>query len=131
VAFNFRRWGVFNLVGMSGFALQLGTIALLTRGLGWSALAATAAGLEIAALNNFIGHNRITWNDNPPRTMREWFGRYLHFQVAKSASLAASLAITLTLTGLGGVPPELANTIAVLICAVPNYLLTERLVFTR
>ena len=116
---------------MSGFVLQLGTIALLTRGLGWSALAATAVGLEIAALNNFIGHNRITWNDNPPRTMREWFGRYLHFQVAKSASLAASLAITLTLTELGGVPPEFANTIAVLICAVPNYLLTERLVFTR
>jgi putative flippase GtrA len=42
VHFDFRRWGVFNLVGCAGFVVQLGAIALLTRGFGWSPVAATA-----------------------------------------------------------------------------------------
>jgi hypothetical protein len=48
--------------------------------------------------------------------------------VAKTASLAANLAIT-TLLVYVGLPAEIANTSAVLLCAVPNYLLSEHLVF--
>lgn len=127
---NLRRWGVFNLVGMGGFALQIGTIALLTRWLGWSSLLATAIGLEIAAFHNFIGHNRFTWNDRPAGSLRDWVGRYLRYQAAKTASLAASLAITMMMLATTPLPPEIANVIAVLLCALPNYLLTERLVFS-
>jgi hypothetical protein len=50
VRVNFRRWGVFNVVALCGFVVQS---ALLTRGCGWSS--ATAVGLELAALQNFLG----------------------------------------------------------------------------
>ena len=120
---------MFNLVGCGGFIIQITTIALLTRGLGWSSLVATALGLEAAAFHNFIGHNRFTWNERPPGSMREWGARYLRFQIAKTASLAASLVITMAVIAATGLPAEIANTIAVAICAVPNYLLTEYLVF--
>ena len=121
---------MFNLVGISGFVLQVGTIALLTRWLGWSPLMATAVGLEIAAFHNFIGHNQFTWNENPPRSSREWIRRYLRYQVAKTTALGASLALTMIVTAITPLPLEIANTIAVLLCALPNYLLTERLVFS-
>ncbi len=128
---DFRRWGVFNLVGMGGFVLQIGTIALLMRGFGWQSFVATAISLELAALHNFIGHNRFTWNDRPAGSVREWGRRYVKYQIAKSTSLTFSLAITMIVLATTPLAPEVANAIAVLVCALPNYLLTERLVFTR
>jgi len=129
VEINFRRWGVFNLVGFGGFVLQICTIALLTRGLGWSSLVATAVGLEVAAFHNFLGHNCFTWKDHPPHSLRDWTRRYLRFQVSKTASLLTSLFITLGVISATRLPAEIANTMAVMLCALPNYLLTEYLVF--
>ncbi len=126
---DFRRWGVFNAVGVGGFVVQVGAIALLTRHFGWPAFAATAVALELAALQNFVGHNRWTWRDRPAAGWRDWLRRYWRYQVAKTASLAANLAITTLLIHLG-LPAEIANTAAVLACAVPNYLASERFVFS-
>ena len=53
------------LVGLGGFVTQIGAIALLTRHFGWPAFAATAVALELAALQNFLGHSRWTWRDRP------------------------------------------------------------------
>ena len=61
---QFRRWGVFNAVGLGGFALQIGAIALLTRHFGWPPFVATAVALELAAIQNFVGHSRWTWGDS-------------------------------------------------------------------
>ena len=125
---NIRRWGVFNLVGLGGFLLQIAIIALLTRGYGWSSITATAVALELAALQNFLGHSRWTWGDAPPAGARQWLTRFGRYQAAKTASLAANLAITSLLAYLG-LPPEVSNSAAVLICAIPNYLVSERFVF--
>ena len=128
MAVNLRRWGVFNLVGFGGFLLQIGAIALLTRGLGWSTALATVAALEVAALHNFFGHSHFTWGDSRASTLKQWMKRFGRYQVAKTLSLGANLAITLALVR-AGVPVEIANTLAVLACSLPNYLLAERLVF--
>lgn len=128
---NFRRWGVFNLVGMGGFLLQIGTIALLTRTFGCPSIVATAIGLELAALHNFFGHSRWTWSEHPAVTFRGWAVRYGRYQIAKTASLLLNLAITTLIVFVAHVPVELANTMAVVICALPNYFVAERLVFTR
>ena len=125
---NVRRWGVFNAVGLGGFVVQVGAIALLTRQFGWPAFAATAVGLELAALQNFLAHSRWTWRDRPATGARSWLRRYWRYQVAKSASLIANLAITALLIH-AGLPAEVANTAAVLACAIPNFLVSEHLVF--
>jgi putative flippase GtrA len=128
VGINLRRWGVFNAVGLGGFVVQIGAIALLTRHVGWPAFGATAVALELAALQNFVAHSRWTWSDRPASSVREWLRRYWRYQGAKTASLAANLAITAALAHVG-VPVEIANTAAVLACAIPNYLVSEHLVF--
>jgi len=120
---------VFNAVGLGGFVVQIGAIALLTRHFGWPAFAATLVALELAALQNFLAHSRWTWSDRPAAGMRAWLRRYWHYQGAKTASLAANLAITSLLIHIG-LPAEIANTAAVLACAIPNYLVSERFVFS-
>lgn len=128
---GFRRWGVFNLVGLGGFLLQIGTIALLTRGFDWSSVVATAVGLEAAALLNFFGHSRWTWSDQPVATIGGYAARFGRYQLAKTASLGANLAITTALAAVTGLPVELSNAVAVAACALPNYLVADRLVFLR
>jgi putative flippase GtrA len=138
VGIDFRRWGVFNAVGFGGFVVQIGAIALLTRHFGWPAFAATAVAFELAALQNFLAHSYWTWGDRPvPGAVqgpapgaRQWLRRYWRYQGAKTASLAANLVITAALAHLG-LPAEIANTVAVLACAIPNYLVSEHLVFRR
>jgi putative flippase GtrA len=136
VQIDFRRWGVFNVVGIGGFVVQISAIALLTRHFGWPAFAATVVALELAAFQNFLAHSRWTWRERPVQSRvqgrapgaRSWLRRYWRYQVAKTAALAANLAITALLLH-AGVPPEVANTAAVLACAIPNYLVSEHLVF--
>ena len=108
--------------------LQISTITLLTRVYGWPVVGATAVGLELAALANFVGHSRWTWPDRHASSVRGWVRRYWRYQVAKTLSLLANLAITTALVSIG-VPAEMANTTAVLISAIPNFLVSERLVF--
>ena len=127
---NFRRWGVFNLVGCGGFVAQIATIALLTRIGGWSPFVATAIALELAATVNFVGHNRWTWRDRPERSARGWLVRYGVYQLSKTASLVANLFLTIVFTQ-AGLPAEIANTVAVVVCAVPNFFISEHLVFVR
>ena len=127
---------MFNAVGLGGFVVQIGAISLLTRHFEWPAFAATALALELAALQNFVGHSRWTWADRPVSSgvegrathVRGWLRRYWRYQVAKTASLAANLAITALLVQ-AGLPAEIANTAAVLACAIPNFLVSEHLVF--
>jgi putative flippase GtrA len=130
VRINFKRWSVFNLVGFGGFLVQILTISALNRVAGWTPLVATAVALELAALVNFIGHSRWTWSDRPESSLRGWLCRFWRYQIAKTASLVANLVITSALSS-AGVPVEIANTAAVLLCAVPNFLISERLVFSR
>ena len=125
----FRRWGVFNVVATCGFAVQIAAIALLTRRFGWSTIAATTVALELAALQNFIGHSTWTWHERRTTSIRGLAARFGRYQVAKSASLTANLLITVLLVR-AGLPSEIANTVAVLLCAVPNYLVSSHFVFT-
>jgi putative flippase GtrA len=104
-----RRWATFNLVGSCGFVLQISTITVLTRVSAWPAFGATAVGLELAALANFVGHSRWTWRDRPEASIRGWLRRYGRYQAAKTLSLIANLAITTVLVHAGA-PVEIANT---------------------
>ena len=103
-------------------------IALLIRYFGWPSFAATAVGLELAALQNFVAHSRWTWADRRVTGWRAWVRRYARYQAAKTTALLANLAIT-TVVAHAGAPIEIANIVAVVVCAIPNYLCSERLVF--
>jgi len=123
-----RRWLVFNAVGVLGFAVQLAVLSALV-GAGLHYLAATALAVEAAVLHNFLWHERWTWRDRPAsgasRAARLWRFHLLNGVV----SLVGNLALMRLLVGALHMSPLPANLIAVLVCAVVNYVGGDRLVF--
>ena len=122
------RFLKFNGVGILGFVLQLGLVALLLR-LGMHYLAATAVAVELTVLHNFAWHERWTWRDRPAgaggRGRRLW-----RFHASNGlVSLAGNLLIMRLLVGLFGMPALPANLLSVLACALVNYTASERFVF--
>jgi putative flippase GtrA len=124
-----RRWGLFNLVGLAGFILQLTAIALLTRVWGLHYLAATVIGMQAAIVHNYFAHSRWTWADRPALTEGERRMRPLRYGGVKTVSLGVNVILTAGFVSQASLPPEVANVLAVAFCALLNYAAADRLVF--
>ena len=125
------HWIKFNVVGVLGFALQSGVLFVLTHSVHrFSYLAATAAAVELAVLNNFVWHQRWTWSDRPSATMRETLLRLAKFNITNGlVSLAGNLVLMSILVGQVGLPIAGANVVSVVACAIFNFILADRIVF--
>ena len=121
----------FNVVGILGFALQTGALFVLTHGphpLGY--LAATAAAVELAVLNNFVWHQRWTWKDRPPATRSETLRRLVKFNITNGAvSITGNLIFMSLLVGRLGLPIAGANVLSVVACSICNFFLADRVAF--
>ena len=121
----------FNLVGVIGFALQSAALFVLTHSahpLGY--LAATAAAVELAVLNNFIWHQRWTWKNRPSATTGETLRRLLKFNITNGAvSIAGNLVFMSILVGSLGLPITGANVASVAACSICNFFLADRIAF--
>lgn len=123
-------------MGVIGFALQLGLLALLLR-LGLHYLAATALAVEITILHNFAWHERWTWSDRPAggrdpltRLRAGRLRRLGRFHAANGLmSLAGNLVLMHVLVGVFGMPTVPANFLSVLACALINFAASDRFVF--
>ncbi len=121
----------FNVVGVLGFALQTGALFVLTHSphsLGY--LAATAAAVELAVLNNFVWHQRWTWSDRPSATRGETLRRLVKFNITNGAvSIIGNLIFMGLLVGRLGLPIAIAYLTSVTACAVCNFFLADRIAF--
>jgi dolichol-phosphate mannosyltransferase len=125
------HWVKFNVVGVLGFALQSGALLVLTYaapGVGY--LAATAVAVELAVLNNFIWHQRWTWNDRPSATKRETVRRLVKFNLTTGlVSIVGNLFLMSMFVGRLGLPVIPANVVSVVACSVISFFLADRLAF--
>jgi putative flippase GtrA len=116
----FRRWLKFSLVGATGIAVQLLTLGLLLKFSPLHYLIATALAVETSVLHNYIWHKRWTWADRQIQRKA-----LLKFNVTNGA---LSLLMWL-LVGSVGLDARLANVLTISICALANFLLSDRFVF--
>jgi putative flippase GtrA len=125
------RFWRFNAVGVLGFAVQLGLLALLVR-LDVHYLVATAIAVEAAILHNFLWHERWTWADRTPGPASARLVRLARFHLVNGGvSLTGNLLLMPLLVRVCGLPVVLANTTAVLACAAVNFCGADRLVFSH
>ena len=126
-----RRWIVFNLVGLTGLSVQLAALTwLLIAGLDY--LVATALAVEAAVLNNFVWHERWTWQDRSGGGAMEIMGRLARFNLTVGAiSIAQNLVFMKLLVGHFSLHYIPGNLISVALCALLNFLVSDRLVFRR
>src|SRR6267143_5524753 len=114
------HWIKFNVVGVLGCGLQLGALFILTHTAPrFSYLAATAVAVELAILNNFVWHQRWTWNDRPTTTKKGTLRRLAKFNITTGlVSIAGNLLLMSLFVGYLGLPIAGSNLASVVACSL-------------
>jgi putative flippase GtrA len=126
------RWLKFNFVGGIGIVVQLVALALFRSGLHLNYLLATALAVETAVIHNFLWHERFTWRDRPSAHRLQSLTRFAKFNATNGAvSIVGNLLIMRALVGQFHMNYMIANLIAVTVCSLVNFLLSDWVVFAR
>lgn len=147
VSSTVKRWLKFNFVGAIGIGVQFAALFLLKGVLGFDYLLATAFAVEAAIVHNFVWHEQFTWVDRikPDRirldpinrqglepSWRRSLPRFLRFNLTTGAvSIVGNLALMKVMVGQGHMNYLLANAIAITLCSVANFLVSDEWVFER
>lgn len=123
------RWLKFNLVGALGIAVQLTVLLGLSNGFHLSYLLATALAVEAAVVHNFLWHERYTWADRLQPSWRRSLPRFLRFNLSTGAVSIAGNLVLMKLLVSHGVNYLVANGVAILVCSLVNFLVSDRVVF--
>lgn len=124
------RWLKFNLVGGLGIAVQLAALLGLKTGIHLNYLLATALAVEIAVLHNFLWHERYTWADRIQPSWQRSPPRLLRFNLATGGvSITGNLALMKVIVSLARVNYLIANGIAIALCSLLNFLVSEAWIF--
>ena len=126
------RWLKFNLVGLIGIGVQLAALAVFRSLLQLNYLLATALAVETAVLHNFLWHQRYTWADRGTAGPGQSLLRLAKFNASNGAvSILANIGLMRVLVGEFGVNYVVANLMAITVCSILNFLLSDRFVFER
>ncbi len=126
------RWIKFNFVGAIGFGVQMGAFAVLYGICHADKLWATGLAVETAVLHNFVWHEKFTWRDLPRGTARDVAGRLVRFHMGNGlVSIAGNVVLVKLFADLLRINPYLANVMAIAVCALANFAVSEWFVFRR
>lgn len=124
------RWWRFNLVGAIGIVVQLFALFFLKTIFHFNYLAATAVAVEAAVVHNFVWHEQFTWADRVHSAWRTSLPRFARFNLtAGGVSLAGNLALMKAMVGFGHMNYFAANAVAIALCSVANFLVSDGWVF--
>lgn len=124
------RWCKFNLVGGIGIGVQFAALFFLRSILNFNYLLATAIAVEAAVIHNFVWHEQFTWSDRVESSWRRSLPRLVRFNLTTGAvSILGNLALMKILVGEGHMNYLLANAIAIAVCSIANFLVSEEWVF--
>jgi putative flippase GtrA len=124
------RWLKFNAVGALGIGFQLAVLFVLKSGFHLSYLPATALAVEAAVVHNFLWHERYTWADRVQPSWRKSLPRLLRFNLSNGGvSIVGNLALMKLLVGVGHLNYLAANGVAIALCSLANFLVSEEWVF--
>ncbi len=135
-----------------GIIVQFVALFLLKTSLHFNYLAATAIAVEAAVVHNFVWHERFTWADRTrvdriqidrtktdrmtsERIRSRWrrsLTRLLRFNLTTGAvSIVGNLALMKVMVGFGHMNYLLANAVAIVLCSLANFLVSEAWVFAQ
>lgn len=129
------RWCKFNFVGGIGIGVQFAALFLLKSVLQFNYLAATAIAVEAAVVHNFVWHEQFTWvdrmqSDSAEPRWRRSLPRLMRFNLTNGAvSILGNLALMKVMVGQSHMNYLLANAIAITLCSLANFLVSETWVF--
>ena len=126
------RWLKFNAVGGMGIVVQFVALFVLKSGLQFNYLAATVLAVEAAVVHNFVWHEQFTWADRVVPSWGSSLPRLVRFNLTTGAvSIVGNLALMKVMVGFGHMNYLIANLIAITLCSVANFLVSEEWVFEQ
>jgi putative flippase GtrA len=124
------RWLKFNAVGALGIGVQLAVLLTLKSGFRLRYLFATALAVEAAVIHNFVWHERYTWADCVQPSWPKSLPRLLRFNLTTGGvSIIGNLALMKLMVDLGHMNYLVANAVAIALCSLANFLVSEKWVF--
>jgi putative flippase GtrA len=126
----FVRWLKFNLVGGIGIGVQFAALFCLKGVLHLHYLVATVLAVELAVIHNFVWHEQFTWADRTTSDRRNWFVRLGRFNLANGAvSILGNVLLMTVLVDWGHLHYLVASAIAIALCSVANFVVSDTWVF--
>lgn len=127
---GFVRWLKFSFVGIIGVGVQLSVLFALSSAGHLNYLISTVLAVESAVAHNFIWHQRFTWRDRGRTQIWQTLARLLRFNLGNGAiSLVGNVVLMRFLVGQAHLRVMPANLISIAICALANFLVSDRWVF--
>ena len=124
------RWLKFNAVGGIGIVVQLVVLLGLKDGFHLNYMLATVVAVEAAVVHNFLWHERYTWTDRSQPSWRKSLPRFMRFNLTTGVvSIVGNLALMKIMIGVLYMNYLIANGIAIALCSVVNFLVSDGLVF--
>jgi len=116
----------FNFVGGIGIGVQFAVLFLLRGVLHFDYLVATAIAVEAAIFHNFVWHECFTWRDRVRPSWRGSFPRLVRFNLSTGTiSILGNLGLMKMLAGQGHMNYLAANAIAIAMCSLVNFLVSD------
>ena len=127
---GFVRWLKFSLVGIIGAGVQLAVLFASTSIAHVNYLISTVLAVEAAVVHNFLWHQRFTWRDRGRTHLLETLARLVRFNAGNGAiSLVGNVLLMQVLVGHVHIRVMPANLISIGICALANFIVSDRWVF--
>ena len=126
----FLRWCKFNFVGGMGIGVQFAALFFLRSVMKFDYMLATAIAVEAAVVHNFVWHEQFTWADRVESSWRTSVPRLVRFNLTTGAvSILGNLALMRVMVGEGHMNYLVANGIAIALCSIATFLVSEQWVF--
>ena len=124
-----RRWIVFNLVGLTGAAVQLAVLGALSVS-GMEYRMATVLAVEAAVANNFAWHRRWTWADGGAFPPHDVVRRFVTFNLSVGLiSIAQNVLLMIVLVERFHMNVLIANASVISLGSLINFLVSHHWVF--
>ena len=124
------RWLKFNLVGGIGIGVQFAALFILKGIVHLDYLAATAIAVEAAVVHDFVWHEQFTWSDRVNASWRGSILRFARFNLTTGGvSILGNLLLMKVLVGDCHVNYLAGNAMAIALCSIANFLVSEQWVF--
>lgn len=115
----------FGFVGLTGIAVNLGLLYLLTEYFGIYYLISAAIAIELSIMSNFIWNDLWTFRDLRTRRLMKKSHRFASFQVVALGGLVINMVVLYVLTDFAGIYYLLANLTGILVAFLWNYLINR------
>lgn len=128
----FLRWCKFNFVGAIGIGVQFAALFLLRSVFDFNYLLATAIAVESAVIHNFVWHEQFTWSDRMTSSWSKSLARLARFNATTgTVSIVGNLALMRVMVGQAHMNYLVANAIAIALCSIANFVVSEEWVFEQ